>query len=235
MSDTQRTPRSCFARLVIGAICTLGAAPTPAQDYPSKPIRYIVPNTPGVIVDTVARVMAAEMGKNLGQPMVVENKPGGNHAVGFEYVAKQAPADGYTVVSVLVPSMAILPVTAKELRFDPLKDLPPVIGLAEGKYVFGSAASQPWKTLAELAAAAKASPGKLNFGESSPPVYLLAELLLRDLGLNVVHIPYSSGGGYLQAIVAGEVQMGFVGEGSAIGFGDKYRVLGVTGAQRSPA
>ena len=151
MSDTQRTPRSCFARLVIGAICTLGAAPTPAQDYPSKPIRYIVPNTPGVIVDTVARVMAAEMGKNLGQPMVVENKPGGNHAVGFEYVAKQAPADGYTVVSVLVPSMAILPVTAKELRFDPLKDLPPVIGLAEGKYVFGSAASQPWKTLAELA------------------------------------------------------------------------------------
>jgi tripartite-type tricarboxylate transporter receptor subunit TctC len=206
-----------------------------AQDYPGRPIRYVVPNTPGVIVDLVARVMAAEMTKGLGQPMVVENRPGGNYVVGFEHVARQAPADGYTVVSVLVPSMAILPVTAKGLSFDPLKDLLPVIGLAEGKYVFGVAAMQPWKTLAELAAAAKAAPGKFNFGESSPPVYLLAEFLLSGLGASVTHIPYSSGGGYLQALLAGEVHMGFVGEGSAIGFGDKFRVLGVTGANRSPA
>lgn len=222
----------------LSALCLLGAlGPTTAaaQEYPNKPIRYIVPNTPGVIVDIVARVMAVEMGKTLGQPMVVENKPGGNYVVGFEYVARQAPADGYTVVSVLVPSMAILPVTARGLSFDPLKDLPPVIGLAEGKYVFGTATSQPWKTLAEVAAAAKAAPGKFNFGESSPPVYLLAEFLLSGLGVNVAHIPYSSGGGYLQALIAGEVQMGFVGEGSAIGFGEKFRVLGVTGASRSPA
>jgi len=223
---------STAALMIAGVLAT---APAVAQDYPVRPIRYIVPNTPGVIVDTVARVLAPEMSKVLGQPVVVENKPGGNYVVGFEYVAKQAPADGYTIVSVLVPSMAILPVTARGLSFDPLKDLPPVIGLAEGKYVFGSSAAQPWKTMAELATTAKAAPGKLNFGESSPPVYLLAETLLRQLGLNVVHIPYASGGAYLGAIVSGEVQMGFVGEGSAIGFGDKFRVLGVTGERRSTA
>ena len=223
--------------LALGAatLTALPATDVAAQEYPSRPIRYIVPNTPGVIVDIVARVMAAEMSKTLGQPMVVENKPGGNYVVGFEHVAKQAPADGYTVVSVLVPSMAILPVTAKNLAFDPLKDLPPVIGVAEGRYVFGVGANQPWKTMAELAAAAKAAPGKFNFGESSPPVYLLAEFLLSGLGVNVTHIPYSSGGGYLNALISGEVQMGFVGEGSAIGFGEKFRVLGVTGANRSPA
>jgi tripartite-type tricarboxylate transporter receptor subunit TctC len=221
--------------LLLAAASLLGAGSAAAQEYPSRPIRYIVPNTPGVIVDIVARVMAAEMTKTLGQPMVVENKPGGNYVVGFDYVAKQAPADGYTVASVLVPSLAILPVTAKGISFDPLKDLPPVIGLVEGKYVFGSAATQPWKTLAELQAAAKVAPGKLNFGESSPPVYLLAELLLSNLGVQATHIPYSSGGAYLQALIASEVQMGFVGEGSAIGFGEKYRVLAVTGAQRSPA
>lgn len=223
------------ARMALAAACLFGAAAALAQDYPTKPIRYVVPNTPGVIVDIVARVMAAEMTKTLGQPMVVENRPGGNYVVGFEHVAKQAPADGYTVVSVLVPSMAILPVTARGLSFDPLKDLPPVIGIAEGKYVFGVGAAQPWKTLAELATAAKAAPGKFNFGESSPPVYLLAEFLLSGMGASVTHIPYSSGGGYLQALIAGEVQMGFVGEGSAIGFGEKFRVLGVTGANRSPA
>ena len=235
-ASLKRTARMALAALAaLAAACLFGAAVVHAQDYPTKPIRYVVPNTPGVIVDIVARVMAAEMTKTLGQPMVVENKPGGNYVVGFEYVAKQAPADGYTVVSVLVPSMAILPVTARGLSFDPLRDLPPVIGIAEGKYVFGVGAAQPWKTLAELAAAAKAAPGKFNFGESSPPVYLLAELLLSGVGASVTHIPYSSGGGYLGALIAGEVQMGFVGEGSAIGFGEKFRVLGVTGTNRSPA
>ncbi|MBM3345438.1 MAG: tripartite tricarboxylate transporter substrate binding protein [Betaproteobacteria bacterium] len=230
---TLRCSRSVAVSLLVGL--AMAGTSALAQDYPTRPIRYIVPNTPGVIVDTVARVLAPEMSKLLGQPVVIENRPGGNYVVGFEYVAKQAPADGYTIVSVLVPSMAILPVTAKGLSFDPLKDLPPVIGLAEGKYVFGSSATQAWKTMGELVTAAKAAPGKLNFGESSPPVFLLAETLLRQLGLSVVHIPYASGGAYLQAIVSGEVQMGFVGEGSAVGFGDRFRVLGVTGERRSAA
>src|SRR5262245_4819127 len=123
MQPKQRTAsrilRHVFA-LTTGFACI--SAAQAQQDYPNRPVRYVVPNTPGVIVDTVARVVAAEMNKTLGQPVVIENKPGGNYVVGFEYTARQAPADGYTVVSVLVPSMAILPVTTKDLRFDPLKD-----------------------------------------------------------------------------------------------------------------
>lgn len=220
--------------LILGGVCLFGAV-AGAQEFPTKLIKLVVPNGPGVIGDTLARIMAPEMSKILGQSIVIENKPGADSIIGFEYVAKQVPADGYTLVLVTVPSLVTLPVTAKNLRFDPLKDLPPLIGLTEGRYVFGSAGRLPWKTFNELVANARANPGKLNYGSSNTNLQLSAELVIRDLGLNVVHIPYKAGATYVLAVSTGdEVQMGFLNEGAATALGDKFRVLAVTGDKRRP-
>ena len=202
------------------------------QAYPSKPLRFIVPNTPGTVSDLAGRIMVPEMARILGQPIIVENKAGAGQVLGLEYVAKQMPPDGYHVAVVSVSTMAIMPVTVKELRFDPLKDLPPFIGLVEGRYLLGSSSALPWRTFGELVSNARANPGKLNYGSPSTGVRLPTEAMLRALKLNVVHVPYNGGGPYLNALVSGEVQMGLVAESQATSFGERFRVLAVTGGQR---
>jgi tripartite-type tricarboxylate transporter receptor subunit TctC len=129
----------------------------------------------------------------LGQPVVVENKPGADAIIGFEYVARQLPADGYTLVIAAVSGLATLKLTSKDLRFDPLRDLPPLTDMVEGKYVFGSSSGQPWKSFAEFVSYAKAHPGKLNYGASSTTVRMQTDALMRDLGLDTVYVPYRSG------------------------------------------
>ena len=119
------------------------SAVTLGQSYPAKPIRFIVPNTPGTVSDLAGRIMVPEMARILGQPIIVENKAGAGQVLGLEYVAKQLPPDGYNIAVVSVSTMAIMPVTVKELRFDPLKDLPPFIGLVEGRYLLGSSSTLP--------------------------------------------------------------------------------------------
>lgn len=221
-----------FSLLISAAAAFCPGAAT-AQEYPSKPIRLIVAESPGTVTDTMARILSPEMSRLLGQPIVIEYKLGAGSLVGLEYVAKQVPADGYTAISVSVTSLATLPLTVKDLRFDPLVDLPPLIGMAEGRLAFASSPKHPWKSLSELVASARANPGNLNYGASSPQVRFPMLILLQDLGLNVVSIPYSAGGPYIQALVAGEVHMGFLGEAAANGFGEKLRVLAVTGDKRS--
>ena len=220
-------------RLLIGAVISLGPHAVAAQDFPAKAIRFIVPNTPGSGPDILARLVAPEMSKMAGQSVVVENKPGADNIIGLEFVAKQMPADGYTVAVVVASQLAILPVVKKELRFDPLRDLPPAIGLVEGKYIFGSSAGQPWKTFNEMVSYARANPGKLNYGSASPAGLISMEALLQDLGLKVIHIPYSAAGPYVLALLSGDIHMGFVGETTVASYGEKFRVLGVSGNQRS--
>lgn len=206
-----------------------------AQDYPTKPIRFIVPISPGAGADLTARILAPEMAKTLGQPLIVENRSGAGHAIAYEYVAKQAPADGYTIVNGSMNIMAVMPATVKDLRFDPIGDLPPVVGLAEGRYFFGSASKFPWKTFPELVANAKSNPGKLNYGASAPIVRLGTEMIIRPLGLEIVHVPYSSGASYLQGLAAGDIQMGFMTEDNAASFGERIALLAVTGDRRLAA
>ena len=234
LRPARRAPAAVRA-LALGMACVVGAAcmvPAASQTYPNRPIRYIVPYGPGATLDIVARTMAPEMGKTLGQPLVVENKPGADAMIGLEHVAKQSPADGYTVTIAAVAGLATLPLTVKDLRFDPLRDLPPVISMVEGAYIFGSSAKYPWKTFNEFIANAKANPGKLNYGASSTAVRLLSEALIRAAGVSIVYIPYKEGGAYITSVGMGEVQMGFMSEGSAIGLGDRFRALAVTGATR---
>ena len=226
--------KGCLWRMLgLALACGLAGGTATAQDYPSKSIRIVVPSTPGVPQDVIARVAGAEMSRTLGQPMIVENKPGADQVIGLEFATKQ-PADGYTVVLVAVGSLATLPVLVKDLRFDPLKDLPPVVTMAEGRYVIGSSAKLPWKTFQELVAHAKANSGKLNFGASNNSVRMLAEAITRGNGMNVVYVPYSQASAYLNAMVAGEVDMGVLAESATLSFGDRFRTLAVTGTQRRP-
>lgn len=225
--------RRLFVRAALATACAAATSGLRAQDFPSRPIRFVVPYGAGATLDLVARVVGQEMARILAQPVVVENKPGADAIIGFEYVAKQMPADGYTIMIAAVSGLATLPLTVKGLRFDPLSDLPPVLGLVEGKYILTVSTQLPVRTFAEFVAHARANPGKLNFGASSTTVRLQTEALLRELGLNVTYVPYRSGPTYIQAIETGEIQMGFVAEGSAMAMGDKARVLAVTGADRS--
>lgn len=204
-----------------------------AQDFPNKPVRIVLPYGPGQAPDTLTRAVAQELNKATGQTFFIDNKTGADGVVAFEYVANQLPADGYTMVVAATSGLATLALTTKGLRFDPTRDLPPLVNMVEGKYAFAVPASLPYKTFNELVAFIKANPGKTNYGSSNSTIHLQSEALMRALGLNVVYVPYRASNNYLQAIATAEVQMGFTSEGSILNLGQRARVLAVTGATRS--
>lgn len=217
-----------LAGIALGSLA-IGAM---AQGFPNRPLRIIVPNTPGSSSDNTVRFMSPEFAKHLGQPVIVENRPGANSIIGSEYVAKQLPADGYTLLLVSVTGLASLPVTAKDLRFDPLNDLPPVIGLTDARFVWGISSTLPWKSFAEQVAAARASPGKLNWGSGDAATRLLAEAVIRELALDVVYIPYPTPAPFTRAVIGGEIQMSITAESAIASAGERYRILAVTGTRR---
>lgn len=211
-----------------------GIAPAWAQEYPSKLIKIVVANSPGTTQDIIARSMGPELAKILGQPIVVENKVGAQQMVGMEYLAKQVPNDGYTLGVASPTILAVAPLVVKDLRFDPLKDVPPFIGISSIRLFLLSPAQAPWKNFSEMVAYAKANPGKLNFGTASPPVRLAMETVLRSQGLNLVHIPYKATGPIMLGILANEIQLNISAIGDALAPGDRVRLLAVTGDQRYP-
>jgi len=204
---------------------------TGAQEFPNRPVRLVVPNAAGTQTDILARIMADAMAPHLGKPVVVENKPGAANVIGMEYVAKQVPADGYTFTILALPGAVTILITEKELRFDPIKDLPMLIGFTEGSTVFVASPKAPGRTLAELFDYAKKNPGKLNYGTPAAGATLTTEAMLRSAGVSVVQIPYNSAPAYYQALAAGDVHMGFVNPTVA----RQMTVLGVTGDKRMAA
>jgi tripartite-type tricarboxylate transporter receptor subunit TctC len=217
---------------VAGFSCALIAGVAFGQQYPSKPVRIIVPSTPGVSTDLIPRAVAPVLAKILGQAVVVENKPGAGMMLAFEYVAKQVPADGYTVAMVSVADLVLYPLTVKDVRFDALKDLPPLVDISEGPYFLNSSATLPWKSFPEMVAYARANPGKLNYGASSPSTRLPMVTLFRELGIDAVYIPYNSGAPYIQGVVSGEVHLGLTSEATVVNFKEKVNALAATGNQR---
>jgi tripartite-type tricarboxylate transporter receptor subunit TctC len=208
-----------------------------AQGFPNKPLHIIVPGTAGSSSDSAARFISADMSKHLGQPVVVENKPGANSIIGSEYVAKQAPADGYTILMNSLTGLVSLPIITKDLRFDPLADLPPVIGLTSGRFVWLTASTLPWKNIAEQSAAVRASPGKYNWGSGDPATQLLGDTVLRELGLHAMttFIPYPAPAAFTRAVASGEIQLSITAQSAATPLGDRVRLLAITGDKRHPA
>ena len=178
------------------------------QAWPSKPIRWIVPYTGGGITDVVTRVVTQKMAGPLGQPIVVDNRPGANSILGSDLAAKSAP-DGYTMVTVIAGYAANVTLYAGKLPFDPRKDLVPVSLAAVAPLILTANPSFPAKDVRELIAYAKANPGKVNFGSSGigAAAHLTTELLKQTAGIDMVHVPYKGTAPALTALMANDIQI----------------------------
>jgi tripartite-type tricarboxylate transporter receptor subunit TctC len=229
--------------LAAGAIAaaTLGLAPLPAaaQDaWPAKPIRLVVPFTPGGVTDTSGRVIAEFLGKRLGQQVVVDNKPGASGNIGMALVKDAAP-DGYTLVLGFDGTMVINPHVFARLPFDSLKDFTPIGKIGNATLILVANPNAPVKTLAELVTVSKATQGGLSFGTSGTggTPHIAGELLKMRTGANLVHVPYKGGGQALTDVVGGTIPLVYTAVAGAHGFvkNGQVRALGVSGAKRSPS
>jgi tripartite-type tricarboxylate transporter receptor subunit TctC len=215
-------------RLILGASLLAACTATLAQDYPNKPIRFIVPFPPGGGTDSLARMVANKLTETLKWTFVVENKPGAGGNVALDTTAKAAP-DGYTLVMAQTDNVVLNPLLYSKLTYDPVKDLVPV-GVVR--------ADSPYKTLADVVAAAKAEPGKLTF--ASPGLgtvsHLISELWQTSSGMKLTHVPYRGLSQALPDVLSGQVDMYMGSIPTLQGHikGGKVRALAVTTAKRSP-
>jgi tripartite-type tricarboxylate transporter receptor subunit TctC len=207
-----------------------------AQTYPTKPMRLIVPFAAGGPNDVIGRLIAQKVGEQMGQPMVIENRPGAGGAVGTAFVAT-APADGYTLLISGTSSLAINPSLYKKLPYDPLGDFTPVslVGTAPSLLVMHP--SVPVKSVKDLITFAKARPGQLNYasgGIGSTP-HLAGELLNRMANVNLVHVPFKGGGPALTGVMSGQVELFMGGMSAAMPpvKNGRLRGIAVTSPKRS--
>jgi tripartite-type tricarboxylate transporter receptor subunit TctC len=209
-----------------------------AQAYPSRSIRWIVPYTGGGITDVVTRIVTQKMSGSLGQPIVVDNRPGANSILGSDLAAK-SPPDGYTIVTVIAGYSANVTLYQGKLPFDPLKDLVPVSLAAIAPLVMTVNNNLPVKDVKELIAYAKANPGKLNFGSSGigAAAHLTCELFKQTTGIDMVHVPFKGTAPAMQAAMANDIQI-LVDTPSSLMpqvRGGKLRALGMFSGKRLPA
>ena len=217
------------------ASASLVALPCVAQTFPSKPIRMIVPTSPGGILDIVTRLLAQKMTEGMGQIVVVENRPGASNNIGTEYVARAA-ADGYTLVSVTLPFI-VNPSLFPKLGFNVEKDFAPISRVVAAPYVLIAHPAVPARTVKELVALAKAKPGRLNYssGGNGTNLHIAAELFKLQSGTDIVHVPYKGGGPSLTAVIAGEVDLSFPSLSAVLPYAKagRLRALAITSARRS--
>ena len=228
--------------LLMRSLCLLAACALPlagiahADEYPVRPIRVVVPFSPGGAVDGPMRLIAQELGKRLGQPVVVENKPGAGATIGSDIVAK-APADGYTLL-LASQTNAISATLYAKLPFDPIADFTPItlIGREPGVVVVNP--KVPANTLQEFIAYVKAHPGEVDYASSGngSGQHLFAALLASRTGMQMNHVPYRGSGHATTDLLAGVVAMAIPGTAGMVGHirAGKLRALAVTGARRSP-
>jgi len=218
-------------------VLALGGGAANAQQWPGKPVRWIVPYAPGGFADIRARKMGVDLAKSLGQPVVIENRAGAGGTVGTDAVAK-APADGYTIGSGNLASMSVNVSLMKKLPYDPLKDLQPVILIERSALILVAGPGLKANSVQELIAYARANPGKLAFGSSGVggAHHLSGEMLKLRTGTDMVHIPYKGGAPAATDLMAGHLPMMFEMGYSAVPAvkGGKTRALAVTSSQRMP-
>ena len=227
---------NCLGRRALClAIAALAATGTPAQTYPAKPVRLVVPYAAGGSTDQLARAIAEPLGRALGQPVVVENKPGGNTIIGADAVAK-APADGYTLFMGSSASLAVNPLLYSRLPYNPKADFAGVSMLASSPLVMVVPAELPVTTVKAFVELAKAKPGALNFASvgNGNPLHLAGELFKGATGIEMTHVPYNGSAPALTALLGNQVQVMFdvvLTSNPHIKSG-KLRALGLTGTQR---
>jgi len=204
--------------LVVGCLALLVvAAPSRAQqDYPNRPVRFVIPDSPGGVNDRSARIVAPALSKALGQPVVVDNRPGAAGLIAWEYVAKNALADGYTI-ALCNSGILTLPLFIKDLRFDTLKDLRQVMIFSELGIPLIASMASPFNTFNQMVAYAKANPGKLNFGVPGfqSQSTLLIEAIKLKFGLDIVVVVFKGPADVPPAIYTNEVQLSLFSESTS--------------------
>jgi len=220
--------------LAVSAACAV--TPAAAQSFPDKPIRLIVPSAPGGPTDIPARLLSQILPK-LGQPAIVENRPGAGGAIGARAVATAAP-DGTTLLIGNTSVLAVIPAVSASAGYDPAKSFAPVAKISESYQVLVVSPATPWTSVREFVSDAKANPGKFNLahtGAGGLP-HLTAELFKASTGLELVGVPYKSGGEAVTALIGGQVHCTFEAISILLPLirDGKVRALGLTGRSRTP-
>ena len=211
--------------------------PAGAQSYPTRPIRLVVPFSPGGGTDLQARTIAQNLHDAWGQPVIVEHKPGGTGTIASRVVL-QAPADGYTLIIVTSSTHAIFPNLLHEMAYDPVKDFVGVAQTATAPEIIAAHPSLPVRSAKELIALAKTQPGKINYASSGTGTigHMTGELFKQVTGTNIIHVPYKGSGAAVRELLGGQVSLMFSAPGALIEHvrAGKLRALGVLDNERTP-
>jgi len=223
-------------RLLAFLAAALLAVSSQAQDYPAKPLRFVVPYPPGALTDVLARAIGERLGAALKQPVVVENRPGAGTLVGAEMVAK-APADGYTLLMATSTTLGISPAMYAKPQIDPVKDFAPVSLVGAVNFFLIAAPSFPAKSVKELIEVVRQNPGKFNYASSGSgsPHHLFMEVFKKELNLDVQHVPYKGSAAAILDIIGGKPEMMFLDFSVAVPNIQAGRVtaLGTSAARQS--
>jgi tripartite-type tricarboxylate transporter receptor subunit TctC len=232
--------KNAYARLARAAVaclvCMLPAGLALAEGFPSKPIKFVVPFPPGSGTDSSARYFGKKLSELTGQPVIVENRPGGNGFIAVQNVLSK-PADGYTVFVGSNSTLAVNVAFFKKLPYNPQTDFVPLSMMMRAPAVLAVPPDSPYRTLAELVKAAKAQPGKLNFAAGSAGYQLMGELFNDMAAVHTVHVPYKGASEAMAGVASSMVDMTFADITAAQGLikGGKVRALAVASDRRAPA
>ena len=227
-----------FTKSVAGAVLVFTAAIASAQSYPSRVVRMVVAYPPGGSIDVVARLVNQRLTTAFGHQFIIDNRAGAAGNIGTDYVAKAAN-DGYTLLMGSAASISSAPAVYAKLPYDPVRDLAPIIQVANQPNVLTAHPSVPARTLKEFIALAKANPGKFNYGSSGigASQHMTAELFAMLTGVKIEHIPYKGGTPAMTDLISGQIDFMFTPAPNAIAFvkSGKIRGIAVTSLKRSSA
>lgn len=226
---------SSLVLAVLGVLVAAGALA--AEDYPSRPVRMIIPFGAGGSTDVLLRIVAAKLPDALGQQVVIDNRTGAGGLIGTELAAKSTN-DGYTLLGTGTPH-SIVPNLYKTVPFDPLNDFAPIMQVASQPYGLVVHPSLGVKSVKDLIALAKKEPGKYNYASSGQggAMHLFQALFVNMAGINIVHVPYKGSGPVRSDLLGGQIKIGCIGLSSIISYhrGGQLNIIAVTTAKRSPA
>jgi tripartite-type tricarboxylate transporter receptor subunit TctC len=223
-------------RLLLAVLAAIAAMPVAAQNYPARPIRWIVPVPAGSTTDIVSRIVGQKINEAWGQQVIIDNRPGGAFVIGSDIVAKAAP-DGHTVGTLLTPHI-VNPFVLKDLPYDTLRDFTPVTLMVIVPGVMTMNPGVPANTLKEVIALARAKPGSLNYGSPGPLTsgHLSMEMLKLTAGINITHVPYKGGVPAIADLIAGQIQFLISGPPGVLAHikSGRLKAIATTAAKRSP-
>ncbi|MCW5643104.1 MAG: tripartite tricarboxylate transporter substrate binding protein [Rhodoferax sp.] len=226
-------PLACIA---CAAALTFGGSTAMAQAYPTKPIKLVIPYPPGGLGDTMARDLGKQISDRLGQPVIVESKPGASQMIGAEYVAK-ADGDGYTLFLASLSNLVLNVGSQKSMPYDPVKDFAPVSMYFSTPLYLVVNPKLPVKNVQELVAYGKANPGKLSYGSigTGSSLHLTGEMFQEATGIKMLHVPYKGSAPAVTDLIGGQIDLLFDGATSSLPHvvAGKLRALGVTSAERA--